>query len=423
MCPSWKATRQRVHSPKGRASLIREWLRLQGEAGTDVLSHACRRPAFFSGLARRWRNSRAQRSGAQDFSHEVYDAMAGCLACKSCAGQCPVKVNVPEFRSRFLELYHSRYLRPARDYLIASLEYTVPYLARVPGLYNALMGAGFSSRLLERHVGMVDSPLLSRFDFQRAVRHWQARPATTQILSSLNAQQRARSVILVQDAFTRYFETPLLVDLIELVSRLGYQVYLAPFSPNGKPLHVQGFLSAFNRAAVRNADQLRDLARFDIPLVGLDPAMTLVYRQEYLKVPGLERCPEVALLQEWLLTVLPERPGQAQEVDFRLLAHCTEKTNAPASTRQWEQVFERAGMRLKTQATGCCGMSGTYGHEARNKATSVTIFEQSWASQVSAPAEQGEALATGYSCRSQVKRLSEQTLRHPLQALLEVYRR
>jgi Fe-S oxidoreductase len=270
---------------------------------------------------------------------------------------------------------------------------------------------------------MVDSPLLSRFDFQRAVRHWQARPATTQILSSLSAQQRARSVILVQDAFTRYFETPLLVDLIELVSRLGYQVYLAPFSPNGKPLHVQGFLSAFNRAAVRNADQLRDLARFDIPLVGLDPAMTLVYRQEYLKVPGLERCPEVALLQEWLLTVLPERPGQAQEVDFRLLAHCTEKTNAPASTRQWEQVFERAGMRLKTQATGCCGMSGTYGHEARNKATSVTIFEQSWASQVSAPAEQGEALATGYSCRSQVKRLSEQTLRHPLQALLEVYRR
>ncbi|MFC0328181.1 FAD-linked oxidase C-terminal domain-containing protein, partial [Halomonas organivorans] len=37
MCPSWKATRQRIHSPKGRASLMREWLRLQGEAGVDVL--------------------------------------------------------------------------------------------------------------------------------------------------------------------------------------------------------------------------------------------------------------------------------------------------------------------------------------------------------------------------------------------------
>ncbi len=46
MCPSWKATRERAQSPKGRASLIREWLRLQGEAGVDVLSDAIRRPAF-----------------------------------------------------------------------------------------------------------------------------------------------------------------------------------------------------------------------------------------------------------------------------------------------------------------------------------------------------------------------------------------
>ena len=27
MCPSWKATRERRHSPKGRAMLVKEWLR------------------------------------------------------------------------------------------------------------------------------------------------------------------------------------------------------------------------------------------------------------------------------------------------------------------------------------------------------------------------------------------------------------
>ena len=37
MCPSWKATRERIHSPKGRASLMREWLRRQGNAGVDVI--------------------------------------------------------------------------------------------------------------------------------------------------------------------------------------------------------------------------------------------------------------------------------------------------------------------------------------------------------------------------------------------------
>ncbi|WP_409316885.1 FAD-binding and (Fe-S)-binding domain-containing protein [Pseudomonas sp. KCJK9016] len=416
MCPSWKATRQRSQSPKGRASLIREWLRLQGEAGVDVLSDASRRPPFFSTLLQRWRNSRAQE---QDFSHEVYDAMAGCLACKSCAGQCPVKVNVPDFRSRFLELYHTRYLRPARDYLIASLEYTIPYMARIPFLYNGLMGASFSRRWLERLGGMVDVPLLSRFDFHAAMRRWQVQPASVEVLSALTQAQRERSVVLVQDAFTRYFEAPLLADLIELISRLGYQVYLAPFSANGKPLHVQGFLPAFNRAALRNAGQLRELAQTGVPLVGLDPAMTLVYRQEYLKVPGIADCPEVALVQEWLLKVMPQRTDSREGESFRLLAHCTEKTNAPAATRQWEQVFERVGLKLTTQATGCCGMSGTYGHEARNRETSAVIYEQSWAKQIEAPVEQGEALATGYSCRSQVKRQADRTVRHPLQVLLE----
>ena len=40
MCPSWKATRQRIDSPKGRASLMREWLRLEGNAGRDVIAEA-----------------------------------------------------------------------------------------------------------------------------------------------------------------------------------------------------------------------------------------------------------------------------------------------------------------------------------------------------------------------------------------------
>lgn len=68
-------------------------------------------------------------------------------------------------------------------------------------------------------------------------------------------------------------------------------------------------------------------------------------------------------------------------------------------------------------------MSGTYGHEARNQDTSRTIFEQSWAAQVAAAADdKGEALATGYSCRSQTKRLADRELRHPLEVLLEVQR-
>ncbi|RAU44296.1 MULTISPECIES: FAD-binding and (Fe-S)-binding domain-containing protein [unclassified Pseudomonas] len=416
MCPSWKATRERRHSPKGRASLIREWLRLQGAANIDVLEAARGKAGWLRGLPVRLGNNLKRARGQADFSHEVYDAMAGCLACKSCAGQCPIKVNVPDFRSRFLELYHGRYQRPLRDYLIGSLEFTLPYMARVPGLYNAVMGSKWVTGVLERQVGMVDSPLLHRYNLQSTLTRCEVAVASVPALRELSDAERQRSVVLVQDAFTRYFETPLLASLIQLVHALGYRVYLAPFSANGKPLHVQGFLGAFAKAAVRNATQLKALADCDVPLVGLDPAMTLVYRQEYLKVDGLGGTPKVLLPQEWLVDVLPQSADSGAPESFRLLAHCTEKTNVPASTSQWEKVFARIGLTLVTEATGCCGMSGTYGHEARNLETSKTIFEQSWAVKMD---KAGEALATGYSCRSQVKRQTDRQLRHPLEVVLE----
>ncbi len=40
MCPSFKATGERRHSPKGRAMLVREWLRRLAEAGVDPVAEA-----------------------------------------------------------------------------------------------------------------------------------------------------------------------------------------------------------------------------------------------------------------------------------------------------------------------------------------------------------------------------------------------
>src|SRR4029453_939914 len=58
MCPSWKATRERRHSPKGRASLMREWLRRLGEADVDIAREAqsVRRAGWLS-VPRRAMNS------------------------------------------------------------------------------------------------------------------------------------------------------------------------------------------------------------------------------------------------------------------------------------------------------------------------------------------------------------------------------
>ncbi len=63
-------------------------------------------------------------------------------------------------------------------------------------------------------------------------------------------------------------------------------------------------------------------------------------------------------------------------------------------------------------------MAGTYGHELTNHKNSLGIYELSASGDATFTAK--PLPATGYSCRSRVKRIEGTGVRHPLQALLEI---
>ena len=229
-----------------------------------------------------------------------------------------------------------------------------------------------------------------------------------------------KSVVIVQDAFTSYYDSRIVLDFCELLQRLGFLPWLAPFKPNGKPQHVLGFLRGFERTAAANAGMLNALAETGVALVGVDPSMTLAYRAEYVKALGKGRVPQVALPQEWLASNIDRLPELGVEAasPWHLLPHCTEKTNAPAATADWVKVARRLGVDLKIVPAGCCGMAGLYGHERANRPTSEAIYRLSWSRLVSDPRHTGRLVATGYSCRSQASLMDGVHLLHPLQVLL-----
>ncbi|MDU2940213.1 MAG: FAD-binding and (Fe-S)-binding domain-containing protein [Enterobacteriaceae bacterium] len=424
MCPSMKITSNRIHSPKGRATLVREWLRLLADRGIDPNQLEKELPeqrASLRTLIERTRNSWHARKGEYDFSHEVKEAMSGCLACKACSTQCPVKIDVPEFRSRFLQLYHSRYLRPLRDHLVASVESYAPLMARAPKTFNFFMSQPWVRKLSEMHIGMVDLPLLSSPSLQQKMVAHRSANMTLEELEALDAGQKARVVLVVQDPFTSYYDAQVVEDFVRLVEKLGYQPVLLPFSPNGKAQHIKGFMTRFAKTARKTADFLNRVAQLGIPMVGVDPALVLCYRDEYKLVLGKERGDfHVMLVHEWLPLVL--EGGARQEVSgesWYLFGHCTEVTALPGAPNQWAAIFAHYGAKLESVSVGCCGMAGTYGHEVKNHANSLGIYALSW-QQAMQRLPRNRCLATGYSCRSQVKRIEGNGVRHPLQALLEI---
>jgi Fe-S oxidoreductase len=232
----------------------------------------------------------------------------------------------------------------------------------------------------------------------------------------LSPREREQSVIFVADAFTAYFDPEVALAAIGLARKMGLSPFLAASHVNGKALHVHGYLGRFEAAAGRTAHYLQQLDDAGVALVGLDPSMTLAFRSEY---KGMLKA-NILLPQEWLaanLGRLAASPSAANGKSFRLMAHCTERTNAPASIAQWKKVFANLGIDLQTAETGCCGMAGTFGHEARNRPISERLYAMSWKPEIDAAGDTDSLMATGYSCRSQVKEIDNKRLPHPFQVI------
>jgi len=409
MCPSYKITRDRRHSPKGRASLVREWIRqvsLAGGAGES------------SNPVSRMINALQKRRGQYDFSHEVYAAMEGCLGCQGCKSQCPVNINVPSFRTQFMSAYHSRYARSLKQILVAYSERMGYYQSRFPRLNNMVLSNGLVKWGLARFVGFVDPPLFSSPNLKTLLKRdgiaW---------LDPDNLPDTGKSVVLVQDWVTSLYEAGLVLKVCRLIRKLGYEVYVMPWLENGKTFHVEGMLKTFGKVVQKNAPTLQKVADHGLPMVGLDPTMVLTFRYEYRDFADGEFDYDVMLLQEWLAQVVAEGnvPAQAgKEADpYYLLSHCTEEANCDQAQAQWQRVFEAFGLELAPRQTGCCGMAGAYGHEAVHLDQSRGLFEMSWKEHFTDEATTPRHLVDGFSCRAQVGRYANRAARHPAEVLLD----
>jgi FAD/FMN-containing dehydrogenase/Fe-S oxidoreductase len=431
MCPSSKITKDRRHSPKGRAGIMREWLRLLEKQGVDVLAleqdinNWSIKRLLDTSIAKFKVTFFTKEENKDDFSHEVMEAMQGCLACKACASQCPIKVDVPDFRSRFINLYHSRYPRPLKDHLVANVEILAPLMATAPKLVNSILSLKAYDTLSEKTIGYVNTPLLSVPTLKKQVKKAGYSGFDLSKLQALTDKQREGYVLIVQDPFTSFYDANTVQSMMALIRKLGLEPILLPFKPNGKAQHVKGFLARFAKTAKSSSEFLNQLTQLNIPMVGMDASMVLCYRDEYAKTLGDERGDfEVLLAHEWLLSFIKKEENLNINVNdnqsiFKLFSHCTEKTALVNSENEWLAIFEYFGLQLEKISVGCCGMAGTYGHEKSNLENSKGLFDLSWQPKL-AELETEQILATGFSCRSQVKRLTELKARHPVEALLNV---
>lgn len=379
ICPSYKITRDRVHSPKGRAVLMREYL-IQNE-DEDCFA-----------------------SARNDFNRQVLDAMNGCLGCKSCAFSCPVTVDVPSFKAKFLNSYYQNKRRPLRDKIIAHSERLIA--SSISQLFSPLAGP------LLKQLGLVDLPKKSATKLAKLCRQQDVAMADVDAISKAD-----KPVIIITDMFSEHVKPQIAIDFAKLIEALGFTPFILSGVENGKGFHAKGYLEKFEQIARKTNKQLKPFGKTTAPMIGIDPALSLCFRDEYDKVLGAEKAFSVLLLSEWLMKIalhsLPMTKNQSNT--YYLLPHCTEKALSPKSAQHWRDAFDAFGLKLEVLEAGCCGMAGSYGHEREHLANSKGLYAMSWQDKVEQYGDR--LLATGYSCRSQVKRCSHVEVSHPIEIL------
>lgn len=132
--------------------------------------------------------------------------------------------------------------------------------------------------------------------------------------------------------------------------------YLRPFGVFFAPT-----LSTSNRATMggmANTDACGfwELRKKDVGLLGHRPGV----RRPVAFVEDTAVAP--AHLADYIIEFRQLLDGM--EVPYGMFGHCSENALITMSLDHWRTIFTKFSLDLATPAVGCCGMAGTFGHEA-----------------------------------------------------------
>jgi FAD/FMN-containing dehydrogenase/Fe-S oxidoreductase len=366
ICPSYKATQELRHSPRGRSILLREWYQKK-LAGKEN----------------------------KKFTLEVKDALSGCLSCKACISQCPLNVSIPSAKSDFL--YHSG-------------------LHKSTSLFDKL------SIFSESHpkISRILTRVLPEKLVTKILALWSLPHNEKNSLPKLPypvKQDERYDLIIIPDLFSTYYQPNIVESVIVICKKLNLRFAIDGYLSVGLSHYNLGQLKEFDKVAHKLSKRIQSLQQHSNKLISLEPTIRLALNHEYRQRGHLSTDNEVIDLAKFLLNYLnhhqPEiKNSLSYTKEVILFPHCHETSLEADQSNSWFELFSWLGIKITVIQTGCCGMAGTYGLEKKNQANSTWLFNNNWQSHVD---KQNDAiiLATGYSCRSQAKLQQNLQILHP----------
>ena len=382
MCPSFMVTRDEVDSTRGRANALR--LAMSGQ--------------LEDGLANK----------------QLPEVMDLCVSCKACKAECPSSVDMARLKGEVMQHQYDRYGASWQDQMIGrSPDIARRIAGRKAALVNTVQSFPIVKQVMMKMMGM---------DLRRDLPSY-ATKTWTKSIKKLNTRTTNPDIILLVDTYTQCHHPQSGIAAVKVLERLGQKVMLLDAGCCQRPRISHGFLKDAAHKVKPGIQKILPWLEKNIPMGVLEPGCASAWTDD---IPDLIEDDHAARLlkqivpfEKILLQVLSQSETSAQQIrpkssEIMVHGHCHQKSIYGMDTvksifAMWPDV------RYTEIDSGCCGMAGSFGYEARHYEVSKKMAER-----VLVPAieDHPDALvvANGFSCRHQIADFSDREAIHIAQA-------
>jgi FAD/FMN-containing dehydrogenase/Fe-S oxidoreductase len=388
MCPSFQATREEIHSTRGRANALRA--AMMGQLGTDGLS-----------------------------SHELYTVLDLCLSCHACKSECPSAVDMAKIKAEFTHQYYKEHGVPLRSWVFANIGRLFKFAQPFAPVFNAVMNGPGKWGL--RQIGIHPKRPLPKLAGKTFTTWFRSKERMGKSVP------RNKWVVFFHDTFMNHNEPNIGKAAVKVLETAGYEVIvLDRKKDSGRPAVSKGLLEVAASLARYNIDMLMPYAKMGIPIIGCEPSVMAMLLDEYPElVPG-EDANKIAEQTMMLETFIIKEAAKGEidlsfdQVGRHVLyhGHCQQKaTFGTDDTLKMLKLIPNC--TIDEIVSGCCGMAGSFGYEREHYDLSVQLAEMSLAPAVRA-ADAGTIIcASGTSCREQIQHTTDRVAMNPIEVFAD----
>jgi FAD/FMN-containing dehydrogenase/Fe-S oxidoreductase len=370
MCPSFMVTLDEHDSTRGRANALRLAMSGQLEGGL-----------------------------ANEGLPEILDL---CLSCKACKAECPSSVDMARLKAEVMQYQFDQHGESLKDKMVArSADLARKFAGTTATLVNT-----FQSLPGIRHL------LLSsmKMDTRRALPEYASKTWTQMFEKNHKGQSKKDpDVILLVDTYTQCHQPQPGIAAVRLMEALGQNVLLLDAGCCQRPRISHGYLRDAAEKVKPALEKLKPWFTKNLPIAVLEPSCASAWTDD---IPDLisdeslaQSLKNIMPFERLLFEVLKKSDHVRHQIypksnNILVHGHCHQKSMFGMTAVK--NIFSLwPDVSYEEIDSGCCGMAGSFGYEARHYDISKKMAERVLIPSIKAKPD-ALVIANGFSCRHQI---------------------